>query len=79
MATQKNLTAAMLLGSLIGVGCVTDAGTAGGDDTNSDTGGGDGATGGATTDSTTQPVYPTAHPRIYLTPNRARLTAALSS
>ncbi|HEY6176544.1 MAG TPA: hypothetical protein VIX73_18940, partial [Kofleriaceae bacterium] len=23
------------------------------------------------------PVYPTAHPRIYLTPNRARLTAAL--
>jgi hypothetical protein len=27
----------------------------------------------------TTPVYPTAHPRIYLTPNRSRLTAALNS
>src|SRR5688572_30015174 len=26
----------------------------------------------------TQPTYPTQHPRIYLTPNRARLQAALS-
>jgi hypothetical protein len=31
-----------------------------------------------TTGSTT-PVFPTAHPRIFLTPNRARLTAALSA
>ncbi|HEY0190143.1 MAG TPA: hypothetical protein VGC42_03420 [Kofleriaceae bacterium] len=78
MATQKHLTAAMLLGSLIWTGCITDSGTAGGDtDTNPDSGTGEGVTGtGGTTGA--QPVYPTAHPRIYLTPNRARLSAALN-
>ena len=83
MATQKHLTAAMLLGSVIWTGCVTDSGTtggAGGDDTNSDGNGDPGATGSdGTTNADQQPVYPTAHPRIYLTPNRARLTAALSA
>jgi hypothetical protein len=44
------------------------------------TGGSDGADGtGGTTTSTAAPVFPTAHPRIYLTPNRARLAAALSA
>ena len=30
-------------------------------------------------DDNTEPTYPTEHPRIYLTPNRARLTAALEA
>ncbi|HEU4727515.1 MAG TPA: hypothetical protein VFT22_06495 [Kofleriaceae bacterium] len=40
--------------------------------------GGDG-TGSTGSDSDTAPVFPTVHPRIYLTPNRARLTAALQA
>ncbi|HET7501021.1 MAG TPA: hypothetical protein VFK02_08465 [Kofleriaceae bacterium] len=35
--------------------------------------------GTTTGESDTAPVFPTAHPRIYLTPNRARLAAALSA
>ena len=34
---------------------------------------------GGTSPDITAPVFPTAHPRIFLTPNRARLAAALSS
>jgi hypothetical protein len=50
----------------------------------SDTGGADtGTSGNAGTttppDDPAAPTYPTAHPRIYLTPNRARLTAALNA
>src|SRR4051812_5969374 len=30
-------------------------------------------------DTDTLPTYPTEHPRIYLTPNRARLEAALAA
>jgi hypothetical protein len=74
MATQKNLTA-VLLGSLALAACTTDSGT-GGDGATGTSGDGTGAT---TSDSNTLPVYPSVHPRIYLTPNRARLTAAINA
>ena len=53
-------------------GCVVDE--AGGEEETTETDEG-------TTESalTTTPSYPTAHPRIYLTPNRARLTTALNT
>jgi hypothetical protein len=54
----------------------TEPGATGGSD-GTDGAGTDG-TGGTATGSVT-PVFPTAHPRIYLTPNRARLAAALSA
>jgi len=38
-----------------------------------------GGTGAASPVSNTAPIYPTAHPRIYLTPNRARLAASLTA
>jgi hypothetical protein len=83
MALQNNLTMAWMLGCLIG--CAAGPGTEGGADDDM-TGGADGAPGTGGTDTTTgspvsmgTPVYPTAHPRIYLTPNRARLTAALNA
>jgi hypothetical protein len=86
MALQNKLTTAWLLGLLIGCAAAPDTGTgSGGDDTS---GGGGGSTGGSdgTGDSGgtggsagTMPVFPSAHPRIYLTPNRARLSAALSA
>ncbi|HEX3763171.1 MAG TPA: hypothetical protein VHW23_30970 [Kofleriaceae bacterium] len=60
-------------------------GTTGGSD-GSDVPGGTGgsgetgpSSGSGTTGGNATPVFPTAHPRIYLTPNRARLTAALSA
>jgi hypothetical protein len=40
---------------------------------------GSGGSGGSGMTGNMTPVFPTAHPRIYLTPNRARLTAALSA
>ena len=56
----------------------TGTGSTGGSDGTGSSGGSDTSGGGMTTGSTT-PVFPTAHPRIYLTPNRARLSAALSA
>jgi hypothetical protein len=76
MALQDNLTIALIVGSLIG--CAASPATEGGDGTGSDNGGGSGGQGSGS-DGVGTPVYPTAHPRIYLTPNRARLSAALSS
>ena len=40
---------------------------------------GDGVVDPDADDDSTEPTYPTAHPRIYLTPNRARLEAALAA
>ena len=78
MATQKNLTAAALLGSALWAGCTSGQEPGGGDD-----GAGNGVTltgsDGTTTTDITAPVFPSAHPRIYLTPNRARLSAALTA
>src|SRR5882672_3113253 len=83
MALQNKLTAAWILGFLISCGTSPDTGSSGGQDpTGTDTGSTDGSdTPGGTGDTTgtTMPVFPTAHPRIYLTPNRARLAAALSA
>jgi hypothetical protein len=84
MAPQKNLTAVLASLCLLG-GCVTDSGTGttgtdgstSGDDFTGD--GATGATGAASTATNVQPVYPTAHPRIYLTPNRSRLVASLNA
>jgi hypothetical protein len=89
MAPQKYLTVALLLGTLAGSGC-TDSGTeASGEDSGegSDEGVGDdvtvppgqGMTGPLGVGENALPVYPTQHPRIYLTPNRARLSAALTA
>ncbi len=64
------------------------SGTQSGDGSNPDPTGGDtGDTGGGGTDpgsdtvpdDPTLPTYPTAHPRIYLTPNRARLEGTLAA
>ncbi len=90
MAPQKYLTVALLLGTLVGSGCATNPSTDGTDD-----GAGQGEQGGGAAGDFTPPgdalagplgggtsalpVYPTAHPRIYLTPNRARLSAALTA
>jgi len=83
MALQNKLTTAWILGFLISCGTSPDTGSSGGQDpTGTDTGSTDGSdTPGGTGDTTgtTMPVFPTAHPRIYLTPNRARLAAALSA
>jgi hypothetical protein len=85
MAPQKYLTA--VLGAVLWTGCAADQGT-GGDTQGSDvTGSGsntDPSNPGSpsdpmSTDDGTKPVYPSAHPRIYLTPNRDRLTAALNA
>jgi hypothetical protein len=83
MALPNKLTTAWMLVFLIG--CGTSPATEGGggeDPTGTDpgsTGGSDGTDGTDGTTSSTTPVFPTAHPRIYLTPNRARLAAALSA
>jgi hypothetical protein len=77
MALPNKLTTAWILGFLIG--CATTPGSGGGDDPMGSTDG-SGAPGGTGTGTGTMtPVFPTAHPRIYLTPNRARLAAALSA
>ncbi|MEJ7603824.1 MAG: hypothetical protein WKG01_38415, partial [Kofleriaceae bacterium] len=48
-----------------------------GDDSPGDDGPGDGS--GEDTEPNPDPTYPTEHPRIYLTPNRARLEASLAA
>jgi hypothetical protein len=94
MAPQKTLTAVLLLGSAIWAGCGTEGNQPGDDEMGmgmgSDPVGTGDDMGGNPTDPTdpgtptdpaviTNPVYPTSHPRIFLTPNRSRLTAALNS
>src|SRR5262249_3933444 len=90
MALRKHYSATLVLGSMIWAACSTaqgiDQGAQTGDDDTmtggmgSDPGTGGGSGSGTTTppDNST-PVYPTAHPRIYLTPNRSRLMSGLSS
>jgi hypothetical protein len=80
MALQNNLTIAVILGSMIG--CAAQPGTGADDDSMGGDLGGTGETlpgGGSGASPGGTPVFPTAHPRIYLTPNRARLAGALSS
>lgn len=87
MTTKQNLTAAMLLGSAIWAGCTTAPGMDDGDGIesvvgnteNDGVGGGGDGTDAASGEAITAPIFPTAHPRIYLTPNRARLSASLSA
>ena len=81
MARQINRTitigVALILGACSGV-IVEDDGTddgAGGDGD----GGGGGGGGGHDPEDDVLPTYPTEHPRIYLTPNRVRLEAALAA
>ncbi|HET9624519.1 MAG TPA: hypothetical protein VFP84_24270 [Kofleriaceae bacterium] len=66
-----------------GIGCVTELGTGsdgqGGTADGNGTSDGDSFTGDNTVATNTLPVYPTAHPRIYLTPNKSRLVAALNA
>jgi hypothetical protein len=77
MALQDKLTIALIAGSLLG--CAASPPAEGGDE-GTGTGSDDGTGGqGSGSDTLTMPVFPTAHPRIYLTPNRARLTAALNN
>jgi len=81
MAPQKNLTIAMMLGSMILCGCTSQSetdngGTTAGSGSAGSAGDGIGVPGA---DGNATPVFPTAHPRIYLSPNRARLAAALSA
>jgi hypothetical protein len=88
MGRNRNFAFALILGSLVVGGCAaSDAGT-GGDNPGSDFGGsngsGSGSDGGGNggdpnVDDGILPTYPTQHPRIYLTPNRARLEAALTA
>jgi hypothetical protein len=83
MALQNKLTSALFLGMLIG--CAMDPATGAGSDgmsggsTGTDGTGESGSSGAAGGLSTAAPVFPTVHPRIYLTPNRARLKAALTA
>lgn len=76
MALQNKLTIACIIASMIG--CASQPGTS--DDTmGDDTSGSNGGTISGGGSGSTTPVFPTAHPRIYLTPNRARLASALSA
>jgi hypothetical protein len=82
MAPTKYLTATLLLGLVLSPACSTEGITGGGDDDDmGDDGTGSGMDDMDVTDTEiiTNPVYPTAHPRIYLTPNRARLSSALTA
>ncbi|HEX8107504.1 MAG TPA: hypothetical protein VF516_07230 [Kofleriaceae bacterium] len=82
MALQNKLTTAWILSFLIGCGTSPATGSGDGQDPMGTEGGspdGSGTPGGGMTTGSTTPVFPTAHPRIYLTPNRARLAAALSA
>src|SRR5689334_23753205 len=81
MASQKNLTALLLGLMMMAGGCSTDPGTTGGggdDDDTSNPGGGSDGTGMTDPGPLTTPVFPTAHPRIYLSANRSRLMTALN-
>lgn len=84
MALQNNLTIALLLGSLIG--CAAEPATGGGRDgtsgdpsDSSDGSDSPGSPGNPGSESGAAPVFPTGHPRIYLSANRARLSAALNA
>ncbi|HSR96500.1 MAG TPA: hypothetical protein VLM79_05475 [Kofleriaceae bacterium] len=65
------------------MGTGSDVGTGSGSEgtggTGSDGTGGGGGTNPTDPGTSTGPTYPTTHPRIYLTPNRARLMSALNS
>ena len=83
MAPTK-ISIALLLGLTGLAGCASESDDSGIDDPGNPGGGGGGGGPGPEGDGDpedldTPPTYPTAHPRIYLTPNRARLTAALAS
>jgi hypothetical protein len=70
---RNNFTTAILLGLVAtGTSCVVD-------DSDKAPPSEEGDTAVAEAALTGDPVYPTAHPRIYLTPNRTRLKAALDS
>ncbi|HEY5937902.1 MAG TPA: hypothetical protein VIU61_24805 [Kofleriaceae bacterium] len=72
MAHRNSTTAVVLiLAAAVGAGCAVDDAETIEDVETEDT---SEASGELTT-----PTYPTAHPRIYLTPNRARLAAALTA
>jgi hypothetical protein len=75
MATQQDFTIVLVLSAVFWAGCTTGQGTGGGSDSSGTTGDGT----GSGVDSGPAPVYPTAHPRIYLTPNRTRLAASLTA
>ena len=80
MAPQKNLTIATILGSMIWCACTGAPETDGGGNAAGSSGAGSADGSGVPAgDSHVAPVFPTAHPRIYLTPNRARLAAALGA
>ncbi len=82
MTHFRSLYTTILLGVAM-VGCTGAASTTGGGDpgsgSGSDPGSGSGSGSGSDNGDNTQPTYPTAHPRIYLGPNKARLQQALSS
>ena len=73
MARIKRFTSALLLGAVVMGGCVVDEATE--EETSEDSGDEE----GVATSALTGPTYPTAHPRIYLTPNRTRLKTALAN
>jgi len=84
--TPCPMTRVILLALLLAACGSNDTGQGTNDDPGGDAGGGGGGGGGGTgdpadqvVDDPTLPTYPTAHPRIYLTPNRARLEAALAA
>ena len=64
---------ALIFGACAGAVGDDSGGPGAGDD------GGGGGGGGGDPEDTTLPTYPTQHPRIYLTPNRARLEASLQA
>lgn len=80
MATQKYLTLAMA--AVLTGGCLTGSGD--GATTGDDGNNGDGANGTSTdnqlgADDNAAPIYPTQHPRIYLSANKSRLQSALTA
>ncbi|MBS1118752.1 MAG: Fibronectin type domain protein [Deltaproteobacteria bacterium] len=84
MARTKTYSVAILVG-LLGAGAcsagadgVSSDGSGTGSGNPGDDGGGGGGSGGGSDDGVL-PTYPTEHPRIYLTPNRARLEGALAT
>ncbi|MGE5185159.1 MAG: hypothetical protein ACM31C_23985 [Acidobacteriota bacterium] len=84
MTHFRSLYTTIFLGVAL-IGCAvsssaTGGGGGGGGDTGSGSGSGsDTGSGSGSGSDNTQPTYPTAHPRIYLGPNKARLQQALSS
>jgi hypothetical protein len=80
--SRNNTSALALLLSLTAVACGGGTSDTGGDDEGSGFSGpnGDGDPMGPDPDDDgTLPTYPTAHPRIYISANKARLTASLSA